>query len=128
MRLGERPFGAHDALGDGRLGHEEGTRDLLGRQTSKQAQCQRNARIGRKDRVTGDEDQAQQVVADLVVGDGVEIRLRNLLLELEVAAEQLALALKALVATEQIDRAPLGDGREPGARVIRDSSAATSAS
>ena len=37
--LGQRALGADDALGDGRLLHQEGARDLLGRQATDQAQC-----------------------------------------------------------------------------------------
>ena len=37
--LGQRALGADDALGNGRLRHQEGARDLLGRQATDQAQC-----------------------------------------------------------------------------------------
>ena len=86
-RLGQRALGADDALGDGRLGDEEGARDLLGRQAAEQAQRERDARLGREHRMAGGEDQAQQVVADVVVERGVEIRRGLLLLGLELAAE-----------------------------------------
>ena len=72
-RLGERPLGAHDALRDRRLGDEEGARDLVGRQAAEQAQRQRDARLGREHRVAGGEDEAQQVVADVVVERRVEV-------------------------------------------------------
>ena len=52
-RLGQRPLGAHDALGDGRLGDEEGARDLLGRQAAQQAQRERDPRLGGEDGVAG---------------------------------------------------------------------------
>src|SRR5258706_16464689 len=40
--FGEGPFGAYDALGDGRLGYKECTCDLFGRQASEQAEGKRN--------------------------------------------------------------------------------------
>ncbi len=49
-RLGEGPLRADDPLGDGRRGHEERPRDLLGRQTSEQAQRERHTCLGREDR------------------------------------------------------------------------------
>ena len=76
-RLGEGPLGPDDALGDRRLRHQEGARDLLGRQAAEQAQRERDARLGREHRMAGREDEAQQVVADVivrVVERGVEIR------------------------------------------------------
>ena len=95
LRLGQRPLGAHDPLRDRRLRDEERARDLVGRQAAEQAQRQRDARLGREHRVAGGEDQAQQVVADVVVERGVEIRRRRLACcDLELAAELLVLALE----------------------------------
>src|SRR5258707_14014091 len=54
-RLGEGALGPDDALGDSRLGDEEGARDLLCRQTSKQAKRQGNPCLGRENRMAGDE-------------------------------------------------------------------------
>ena len=53
LRFGERPLGPDDALGDGRLRDEERTRDLLGRQATEQAERERDARLGRENRMTG---------------------------------------------------------------------------
>ena len=118
--LGQRPLGPDDALGDGRLGDEERARDLLGRQAPEQAQRERDARLGREHRMAGREHQAQEVVADVVVERGVEIGRGRLLLRLELAAELLVLALEQLVPAQQVDRAMLRGGHEPGARVVRD--------
>ena len=74
-------------------GTQERARDLLGRQTSEQAERERNARLGREHRMTGDEDEAQQVVADVVVEGRVEIRHGHLF-RLELATEFLVLALE----------------------------------
>ncbi len=81
-RLG--PLGPDDSLGDGRLRDEECTRDLLGRQTSEQAERERNARLARKNRMSGYEHEAQEVVADVIVDRGVEIR-RELLGNTDIA-------------------------------------------
>ena len=93
-RLGEGPLGADDALRDGRLRDEERARDLLGGQAAEQAQRERDARLGREHRMAGREHEAQEVVADVVVERGVEIRRGLLLLGLELAAELLVLALE----------------------------------
>src|ERR1043166_2670421 len=69
--------------------------------------------------MTGGEDQAQQVVADVIVQRGVEVRHGQLLLDLELATELLVLALEHLASTQPVDRAILRGGHEPGARVVR---------
>ena len=69
--------------------------------------------------MAGGEDQAQQVVADVVVEGRIEIRC-SLLLHLELAAELLLLALQALAAADQVDSPVLGRAHEPGARPVRD--------
>ncbi len=104
---------------DGRLGHEERPRDLLGGQAAEQAQRQRGARLGRKDRVAGDEHEAEQIVAELIVQCRVEIRLRRLLLDFELVAELLMLAFAQAVAAEDVDRPMLGGGHEPRAGIVR---------
>ena len=76
--VGQGALGAHDALGDRRLGHQEGARDLVGRQAADQAEREGHARLGGQHRMAGGEDQAQQVVADVVVEGGVEIGRRRL--------------------------------------------------
>ena len=57
--------------------------------------------------VTCDEHQAQEVIADLVVGPGVEVGLGQLLLDLELPRELLLLALEPRPAAQQVDRAML---------------------
>jgi len=44
-RFGQRALGAHDALGHGGLGHEEGTRDLVRLQPAEHAQRQGHPRL-----------------------------------------------------------------------------------
>jgi hypothetical protein len=118
-RRGERALGAHDALRDRRLRHQEGARDLLGRQARDQAQGERDARLGREQRMARDEHQAQQVVADVVVEGGVD-RLDDVLPLVERAADLRVLALEQLHAAQPVDRAVPGGGHEPGARTVRD--------
>ncbi len=77
LLLGQRALGAYDALGNGRLGDQEGARDLVGGQAADQAQRQGHARLGGEHRMAGGEDEAQQVVADVVVERGIEVGLRR---------------------------------------------------
>ena len=49
--LGQGPFGPDDPLGDGRLGDEERARDLFRRQSSEEPERERDARLGRENRV-----------------------------------------------------------------------------
>ena len=95
-RFGEGALGADDALRDGGLGDEEGARDLVGGQAAEQAQRERDARLGGEHGMAGDEDEAEQVVADVVV-EGVRSRVRRgrAPADLEVAAELFVLALEA---------------------------------
>ena len=118
-RLGEGALGADDALRDGRLRDEEGARDLAGRQPPEQAERERDARLGREHRVARDEDEAQEVVADVFVERGVEVR-HGSLLRLQLAPEFLVLALKHLPPAQQVEGAVLGRGHEPGARLVGD--------
>ena len=68
--FGEGAFGADDALGDGGLGDEEGAGDLVGGEAAEQAEGEGDAGFGGEDGVAGDEDEAEEVVADGVVDCG----------------------------------------------------------
>src|SRR5712664_1454912 len=70
--------------------------------------------------MTGDEHKAQQVVTDVIVERGFEIRHECLLPGIELAAKLLVLALEELAAAKKIKGAMLGGGHEPGTRVLRD--------
>jgi hypothetical protein len=70
--------------------------------------------------MAGDEHEAEEVVADVIVERAVEIRHGHLLLGLELATKLLVLALKPFVSAEHVDRAVLRGGHEPSARVVRD--------
>jgi hypothetical protein len=65
-------------LGDGRLRDEICPRDLLGREAAEQTQGERNSCFGRENRMTRNEYEAEEVVADFIVERGVEIRRGHL--------------------------------------------------
>ena len=93
-----------------RSARARGTRGRSRRVVSaaEQAQRQRHARLRRQHRVAGGEDQAQQVVADVVVDDGGEVRLARR------RASQLELAARAPRACARASRAGAA-GRSRGA-------------
>ena len=119
--VGQRALGADDSLGDRRLGDEEGTGNLVGREAAEETQRERDAGLGRKHGMAGDEDEAEQVVPDLVVQRVVDRQDVAELLLLEGMAELFVLTLEKLAAPEVIDRAVLRGCHEPCARVARDS-------
>ena len=92
----------------------------LGGEPAEQAQRERDARLGGQHRVAGGEDQPQEVVADVVVHGGVEVRRERRPPGLQVAGELLVLALQPRAAAQLVDGAVLGRGHQPGARVARD--------
>jgi len=67
--------------------------------------------------MTSSEYQAQEVVADVIVDRVVEIR--HLRPSLKLVCELFVLARQHLVSAQVIERAMLGSGHEPGARVMR---------
>ena len=67
--------------------------------------------------MTGREHQAQEVVADVIVQCGIEIRRH---LPIDLPAQLLVLPLEPLSSPQQIDCAVLGRGHQPGARIVRD--------
>ena len=69
--------------------------------------------------MAGHEDEAQQVVAHVVVELGVDVALSRTELQLDLPGELLLLALERRAAPQQVDRAVLRRGHEPGARVVR---------
>ncbi len=62
--VADEAFGPHDPLGDGRLGHHEGTGDLGRREPGDQTQRQGDLRLLRQGRVAAREDQSQTVIRD----------------------------------------------------------------
>ena len=74
----------------------------------------------REHRVAGGEDQAQEVVVERVGGLRGEVGRVRLAAQLHVAPQLLGLAPVHVGAPQAVDRAVLGGGHEPGARVVRD--------
>ncbi len=120
LRFSKSALGAHDALGDGRLGDEEGTGDFIGGEAAEQTEGESDARLGRKHRMTGREDQAKEVVSDVIIECSFEIRHGHLLTGLEFASELTMLKLEQFAAAQAIDSAMLRGGHQPGARIVGD--------
>jgi hypothetical protein len=72
--FGEGAFGADDALSDGGFGGEEGAGDLRDGEAAEQAESKGGAGLGGENGMTGDEDEAEEVVSDGVVEGRVEVR------------------------------------------------------
>ena len=71
---------------NGRLRNQERPRDLLGGQAADEAERECHARLGREHRMAGREDQAQEIVADVVIEGSIEIRHGARLLRLNFAS------------------------------------------
>ena len=112
LRRGERLLGAHDPLLHGRGRHEEGAGDLLGAETADHAQRERHTGLTRQHGVTGDEHEPQHVVVDRV-----RIPRRRIegvvLLPREIVRDHREPVVVALSAPPAVDRAALGDRRQP---------------
>ena len=70
--------------------------------------------------MAGDEHEAEEIVAHVVVERRVEVRHGLLLLHLELVAEEVVLPREHLVAPHVVDGAMLGRGHEPGPGLARD--------
>ena len=70
--------------------------------------------------MAGGEDEPQEVVADVVVEGGVDVRLGRPLLDLDLTPELLVFALEGPAAAQPVDRPMLGGAHQPRARVVRD--------
>ena len=68
--------------------------------------------------MTCGEDEAKEIVADVIVDGSIEIGHGRFLLRVELVAEQLVLALEQLVSAQKIDRAMFGSRHEPGTRIV----------
>src|SRR5216683_3309810 len=112
MRLGEGPFCAHDPLGDGWDRDEESSRDFLGRKAAEDAKCERDASFLRQDRMASHEDEAEEIVPDLLVDRRVQVQA--FLSPLEIASDLFVLSLERLAASDEVDRAVLRGPHEPG--------------
>src|ERR1700674_699965 len=69
--------------------------------------------------MAGYENEAEKVVAEVIVHRGFEIRHGHLLLCCKLATELLVLAFEPLVSPPEINGTMLRGGHQPGARVVR---------
>jgi len=69
--------------------------------------------------MAGHEDQAQEVVTDVVVEGGLEVGRRPLFFDDQPAAELVVLAVEPPAAAHEVDRAMLGGPHQPGAGPLR---------
>src|SRR6185312_14048525 len=99
-RFGKSSLRADDALGDGRFGNEKCAGDFVRGEAAEQAQRERDAGFRGEHRMACGEDQAQEVVANVVVDGGIETGYRRALLLVDVAAELFVLAFEEAVAAE----------------------------
>src|SRR6266571_2292514 len=120
LRLGQGPFRPDDPLRDRRLAGQERPGDLVRGQAADQAERERRPCLGGQDRVAGDEDEAEQVIADVVV-HLVDVRLAGRLgLRFHVTAYLPQLLVVAGAAPDQVDGAMLRGRHQPGAGPVRD--------
>src|SRR5271163_1848475 len=70
--------------------------------------------------MAGDEHEAKEIVADVVVESRLEIGHRHLLFGLKLATNLLMLTLVESVPSEMVNGTMLGGGHQPRSRIIRD--------
>jgi hypothetical protein len=116
--VGEGAFGADDALGNSGFGGEKGTGDLVCGEATEETEGKGGAGLGGENRVAGDEDEAEEIVADSVVESGAEVG-HGLFESFQLAGDLFVFALGNCVAAEEIDGATFGSCGEPRGRVIR---------
>ena len=112
-----------EALGERRLGHEEGASDLGRREPAERAQGQGDRGLGRERRVAAGEDQPELVVRDrghLVLRGGEQHRLPAGRLERLVTGDRRGLVRESARAPRPVDGTVAGRRRDPRARVGRD--------
>src|SRR5438874_1207812 len=115
--LGEGPLRPDDALRDARDRHEEPPCDLLSRQTAEDAKGEGDTCVPRKDRMARHEDEAEEVVPDVLIDR--RVRVYALLSPFDIAPHLFVLALERLAAADRVDRAMLRRRHQPGARLLR---------
>ncbi len=105
-------LGSHQSLRHRGLGHQEGARDLDGRQASERPQHQRDLRVDGECRVTTGEDELESLVGERRCGHDGLIRLRYL--------EHPRLRRQGAIASDAIDGSVARGRHQPGARVVGD--------
>src|SRR5579859_2597348 len=111
-------FARTNALRNRGFRNEERARDLIGCQTAEHAECQRNARLGRENRMTRREYEAKDVVTDVIVDCRIEIG-HDHLLRRDFASDLFVLSLQQLFAAVPVNGAMFCGGHEPGASILR---------
>jgi hypothetical protein len=108
-RVADLPLRANEPLRHRRLGDEECSRDLLGREAADRPQRERHLRLGRKRGMTAGEDEAQAVVRNRA---HLLVLSRPLLQERELAVER-------SLAADPVEGPVARCGQKPGRRVVR---------
>ena len=116
MRFGEGPLRPDDPLGDARDRDEKPTCDLLGGQTAEDAKGERDTRLFRENGVARHEDEAEEIVPNVLVDRRVQVLAT--LIPLGIASELFVLALERLAAPDHVGRAMLRGNHQPGARLL----------
>ena len=122
-RRGSPALRPDEPLGEGRLGDQEGARDLRRAQTAERAQGQRDAALHREGRMAAGEDQPQPVVGDRHVRVRVCRRSatgddrREFDLDRRIARQLIGLVAKPAPPAKPVDRPVPGRGRDPCAGV-----------
>ena len=117
--LCDRLLRADDTLRDRGLAREEGAGDLVRRQAADHLEGERRAGVGRQHGVAGREDEAQQLVAEIIVHGRFD-RLGRVVARLgQRPRDLLVLALAHLAVPEGVQGAPFGDGHQPGSGIVR---------
>src|SRR3954468_5510679 len=114
MRVGQGALGPDDTLSNGRFGRQKCPGNLIGGETTEQAEGKCDSRFPGKDWVTGDEQKAQEIVSHGIVERRIEVN-SPLLPTFELVANLNVLSVEHLVPAKQIDRPVLCRGHEPGA-------------
>src|SRR5215207_6651011 len=101
---------AHEPLGHGRLGDQEGTRDVVRAQPAKRPQREGDLGIERERRMAAGEYELEPLVRDRRL---VQVVLRGL-----PHVQQADLRRERSIAANAVDRAVARGGHEPGARIV----------
>ena len=83
---------------------------------------ERGASLRGQQRMAGDEDQAQQIIADLIVGGRLDT-VAALLIHLELGTKDFVLGSQHALVAQPVDGAVAGGRREPRPRIVGDAGA-----
>ncbi len=111
--VADRILGADDALRDRRFAREEGARDLLGGQAADEPERERRSPLAGKHRVTGREDQSEQLIADVIVHRGFQLLKAGIAFGVEAAGNLGMLAIEHPIAAHAVDGATLCCSHQP---------------